>query len=131
MRSAVVNLFKEVNSNPFEVPKEYLISPKKRERFLKGPISMPWLYKVMALGGKAIHVSIEICHWAGIKDSDEIKLSVSRLRTAQISRYACYRALKRLEGAGLIIVNRKPGRSPIIKILNYEKVFSKKPHNIT
>ncbi len=94
--------------------------PKPGEHFLKGPIPLPWLETAARLPGKSIHASVAIWYAAGLTRSRSVALSnVAGLRFG-LDRNAKYRALQWLESAGLIAVERKLGRAPVIKILNRE-----------
>ena len=90
---------------------------KRGEKFLKGPIPWNWLCKAAQLCGKALQVAIAIWFLAGIHKRREVKLSGAAVTDLGVSRYACYRSLKLLEGAGLISVQRGSGRKAIVTIL--------------
>jgi len=89
------------------------------ERFLKGPIPWQWLTRAAQQPGRALHVAIAIWHWAFIKGSGQIALSISRLKELGVSRYAAYRGLKALERAGLISVHRQKGRKSVVTIMDH------------
>lgn len=90
---------------------------KQGERFLKGPIPLKWLIRASKLPGKSFHVAILICYRGGIEKSRTIKLSNITVKTFGLTRFSKKRALKHLESAGLITVERYTGRSPIVTIL--------------
>jgi hypothetical protein len=90
----------------------------KGETFLKGPIPMRWLNHAASLPGKALHVGIIAWFLAGIEGKATIRFSQARLREMGILRNAGYRALDALENAGLVKVERKAGRLPIVTILS-------------
>jgi hypothetical protein len=93
----------------------FVDSPKK-ELFLKGPIAMHWLEKAAALPGKALHVALAL-HWlSGLTKGNPFKLTQKALDLMHVSRDATDAGLQRLEDAGLIHVERKPGRRPVICI---------------
>jgi hypothetical protein len=85
--------------------------------FLKGPIPWTWIIQAAQLPGKALHVATVTWFLAGMKNSAVIRLSVSKLHMLGVRRHSAYRALKALEGAQLISVERHTGRSPIVTIL--------------
>lgn len=87
------------------------------EKFLKGPVPWKWLSRAAIQPGRALHVAITIWFMAGIKNNRRMRLPSGILRDFSVSRYSEYRALNNLESAGLISVNRKRGRNPIITIL--------------
>lgn len=82
--------------------------------FLKGPIPYPWLVTAAELPGKALAVGIIIWTWAGIfRRTDTIPISLSKM---PLQRMAASRGLSKLEGAGLVTVTRRPGRSTSVTI---------------
>ena len=85
--------------------------------FIKGPIPLGWITKAASVEGKTLHVAIALWFLAGLKRSRQVALSQSTLRLFGVSRQASYRALSRLESAGLVSVDRHPGRNPIVTIL--------------
>ena len=94
--------------------------PKTGERFLKGPIPLPWLETAARLPGKSIHTGVALWYAAGLMRSRSVPLSnIAGLRFG-LDRNAKYRALQWLERAGLIAVERKLGRAPIVTILDRE-----------
>jgi DNA-binding transcriptional ArsR family regulator len=85
---------------------------------LQGPIPADWLAAAARLPGKSLHVGIALWHAAGLQSSKTVFFSnVSALRFG-LDRNAKYRALIWLEEAGLVRVERKPGRSPRVTLLN-------------
>jgi hypothetical protein len=91
---------------------------KRGEKFLKGPIPWVWLVEAAKLSGKALNLAIVIWFLAGIKRRRKIVLSSAVVRTLCVNRYAKNRALKKLETAGLISVERHKGRNPTVIILD-------------
>ena len=92
-------------------------SHKKGERFIKGPIPWNWMIKATAISGNAVAVSLAIWHLAGMMKTDTVRLSNKILAELSIDRSGKYRALKRLEKAGLISQKKRPGCSPVVTIL--------------
>lgn len=91
---------------------------KPGERFLKGPVPLIWLETAARLPGRSLHVGIALWYAAGLTRSRSVTLSnVSGARFG-LDRNAKYRALDCLEGAGLIAVQRKLGRAPVVTILD-------------
>jgi len=106
--------------NPESVQSPTLKGPRRlrgHRRFLKGPIPWEWVKKAGRLPGKALAVGMTLWLWAGMKRSQHIILSVSSLSEMGIQRNAAYRAMKELEGAGLISVVRHTGRKPKVTLL--------------
>ena len=91
---------------------------KPGERFLKGPIPRRWLERAAQQPGKALHVAVELWFWAGIKNSREVSLSISKMSVLGVKRDAGYRGLAALEETGLVSVVRHRGRKPIVTLLD-------------
>jgi hypothetical protein len=92
---------------------------KVRGEFLKGPVPLDWLGPAAKLPGKApLATALAIMFEAGRRRSSVIKLTTAILQRFGVNRKAKYRALKRLQDAGLIAVHQKPRRNPVVTILN-------------
>lgn len=91
---------------------------KPGERFLKGPIPLSWLEVAAALPGRSLHAGLALWYAAGLTRSASVPMSnISGLRFG-LDRNAKYRALDWLEEAGLIIVERKLGRAPVVTLVS-------------
>jgi hypothetical protein len=89
----------------------------KGESFLKGPIPLAWLEAAARLPGRSLHAGLALWYAAGLTRSAVVPLSnLSGVRFG-LDRNAKYRALEWLEGAGLVKVERKLGRAPVVTIL--------------
>jgi len=85
--------------------------------YLPGPIPVSWLSSAARLPGKSLHVAVALCVLRGSQKSRVVPLSnITSLRFG-LDRNAKYRALAWLEEAGLIAVERKLGRAPVVTIL--------------
>jgi hypothetical protein len=85
--------------------------------FIKGPIPLPWLMTAVGLGIGAVKAGHMIWYAAGLwGDHYEISIQPRLWGGFFKDRKMLYRALERLESAGLIDVDRKRGRSPIVSI---------------
>jgi hypothetical protein len=87
--------------------------------FIQGPLPLPWFRRVFALRGqKVLVVALVIWLLAGLrKRRSNLKLSTKSLQEYGINRDAKYKSLKKLEQAGLIRVERRGTRNPIVTIL--------------
>ncbi|HKF94008.1 MAG TPA: hypothetical protein VKB96_05275 [Gammaproteobacteria bacterium] len=94
---------------------------KPGEKFLKGPVPLTWLASAAQLPGKALHVSVVLWFFAGLKKTRIVSLPNKTLRLFGVSRNAKYRALGALEKAGLVVVERPPGRNPLVTLLDAGK----------
>lgn len=105
--------------NATPVKRRSLPDRRRGERFLKGPISWPWLTLAMALPGKAVHVGLHLWFEAGMTGSADVAPSLSSMqRNAGVSRFAASRGLAVLEAAGLVAVERHAGRKPRVRLLD-------------
>ena len=93
--------------------------------FLKGPIPMAWLNEAARLPGKALNLGIAIWWLAGMAQTKTFKLTGKALDQLGVSRDAAADALKRLEGRGLIRVQRAPGQRPTVEILSVARKVTK------
>lgn len=109
-----------MKSRSASIPRERLPRPKHGGHFLKGPIPLVWLERAACLPGRCLHVGIALWFLGGVQKSRVIALSNHASRRFGLDRNSKYRALDWLEKAGLISVQRKMGRSPVIKILEPE-----------
>lgn len=86
--------------------------------FLKGPIPWEWIVRAISLPGRALPVALVIWLWAGMTKKRTVRLSLQYVfPSLRISRFAAYRALCRLEHAGLVRVRRRRGHAPIVTIV--------------
>lgn len=90
---------------------------RKGEHFLKGPVPLRWLQAAAVLPGKSLHAGVALWYVAGLTRSTDVPLSNVAGDKFGLDRNAKYRALAWLEGAGLIRVERKLGRAPVVTIL--------------
>ena len=87
------------------------------EKFLKGPIPLDWLFKASKLPGKTLQVGIALWFMAGLKCKRTVALTTRLLKEFGVSRSTKARSLKALENAGLISVERRHGKNPLVTIL--------------
>ena len=90
--------------------------PRSGGQFLKGPIPLDWLCTAARLPGKSLHVGIAVWFLAGLHRSGVISLSNKTSERFGLDRNSKYRGLAWLEAQGLITVERKAGRAPVITI---------------
>ncbi len=87
------------------------------EWFLRGPIPWPWLETAARLPGKALAVALCLWREAGRGHRRIVKLCVARAGLG-VSEQAARRALRSLEAAGLVAVERAPGRGLEVTLLD-------------
>src|SRR5215210_551623 len=83
---------------------------RRRARFLKGPIPLEHIAQAACLPGKALAVYLAVHHRCDLEGRSSVTLPAALLRDFGIDRDAKARALRHLEQAGLVQVERK-GRS--------------------
>ncbi len=87
---------------------------KPGERFLKGPIPWAWVEAAAALPGPALIVGLRVWFEAGIRRSKTVPVNLS---CGPIPRRSAVRGLHALASAGLVSVERRPGKLSLITLL--------------
>lgn len=90
------------------------------QRFLKGPIPVPWISRASELPGKALQVATALWYVAGLTKSRVVRLAPSLLEEFGVKRSAWHRALRLLESAELVSVERRGYRRAVITLLDYQ-----------
>jgi hypothetical protein len=85
-------------------------------KFIKGPIPLEWISRANALPGKAGAVGVALWFLAGVQKSSSVKLTGEAAQIAGCARKAIYQALRSLEVAGLVTVQRRRGGRPSVEI---------------
>ena len=94
--------------------------PAKGELYLGGPIPMGWAERATALPGRAWHLACALWFEAlcSAGRSPTVQLPPRTLRRFGLgSRTTLYRALAALAAAGLVSVEARRGRTPLVTIL--------------
>lgn len=86
-------------------------------RFVKGPIPLAWLSLAATCGRKGLHVALAVWYRVGITGSSQVKLSAGTLERFSVDSRTANRILAQFEAAGLVTVERKPGRAPLVTVL--------------
>ncbi len=94
-----------------------LVAAPRQAPFLCGPIPLEWLAVAASLPGKSLHLAIALRWRHGMTKGKPFKLTKAALAALNVERDAERLGLGRLEHAGLIQVERKPGQRPTISIL--------------
>ena len=91
--------------------------------FLRGPLPLSWLSSACSIpGGNALAVALAIWFVAGCeKRRDQLKLTTKTLNLFGVNPSAKSRALEALKRAGLIDVQTKRGKNPLVTILQVEE----------
>ena len=86
-------------------------------KFIKGPMDVAWVCQASHLGVKALLVGIALWHLRGLRHADTFIVSNLMLQDWGVQPDAKRRALRVLEKAGLIRVERRGKRSPQVTII--------------
>jgi hypothetical protein len=85
--------------------------------FIKGPLPLDWMQRAARLPGKTLQVALALWYLAGLQKSQTVKLASKPLVAMGVSRDAKYDALRRLTTAGLVTLDQKPGKAPIVTLI--------------
>ena len=96
-----------------------------RDKFIAGPMDVSWVVQASRLGVKALLVGLALWHLRGLRKADTFLVSNLMLRDWGIEPDAKTRALRSLEHAGLISVERRSKRSPRVTLLVGSRVQSR------
>src|SRR5262249_48913716 len=88
-----------------------------RGKFILGPIDVSWLCRASRLGVKALLVGLALWHLKGLRRSNSFEFSNLMVLEWGIEPDAKSRALRALEKAGLISVERRGKRSPRVTLI--------------
>jgi len=108
-------------------PREYEQQQRQRkqirihQRFIKGPIPVPWMAEAFALTPSAAKCALALYYQLGLSGSDEFKIEPARFRELAIDDTARRRGLRDLEKAGLIRLQKQTSKSPTIKMIRATK----------
>lgn len=96
--------------------------PKRRRRttglgYLAGPIPTSWLNAAGQLPGKALHVGLAVWMASRVTKTNRFKLGRKWYAGYDVGPRALRTALRRLQGAGLIRLEKRPGSLPIVTLL--------------
>jgi len=86
------------------------------QRFVKGPIPVPWLAKAFSLTPSAAKCALALFYQRGLRCCDEFKIEPARFRELGIPEIARRRGLHDLERAGLIRLQKRSSKTPIAKL---------------
>ena len=94
-----------------------LAAAPRKALFLRGPVPLEWLERAAALPGKTLNVAIALWWRHGMAKGKPFKLTQQALKRLHVERDAASAGLVRLERAGLIRVEPRPGQRPIISMV--------------
>jgi DNA-binding transcriptional ArsR family regulator len=88
-----------------------------RNKFIKGPLDFVWLSEARQLGVTALWVGLGLWFLRGLRRSNSFVVSNLTMREWGVQPDAKARALRALERAGLIRVERQGKRSPQVTLV--------------
>ena len=86
-------------------------------KFIMGPIDVPWVRQAAQLGVTALLVGLALWHLKGLRSANTFIVSNLMVREWGIQPDAKTRALRKLEKAGLISIERRGKRSPLVSLI--------------
>ena len=95
-------------------------TPQKLQRRRRHFISVPmvWFERLAGASGQTYRVALCLLYLGWRARGEPIQLANGLLQVDDVSRHSKWRALDELERRGLVVIERRPRRSPIIKLLN-------------
>lgn len=87
-----------------------------RGKFIAGPIDVDWICQAARLGRTALLIGLAVWHLRGLRRSDTFIVSNLMLEGWGILPDAKWRALRKLEKAGLITLERRGKRNPEVTL---------------
>jgi hypothetical protein len=81
----------------------------RQGKFLKGPVPWAWLQRAIPLSGKALAVGLILWKEAGCTRKQTLHFCLARAAADGIPTTTARRAMRQLEQAGLVAVQRRPG----------------------
>ena len=88
-----------------------------RGKFIAGPIDVSWVVQASRLGVKALLVGLALWHLKKLRQADTFIVSNLMLQEWDVQPDAKTRALRKLEKAGLIRIERRGKRSPQVTLV--------------
>jgi hypothetical protein len=104
--------------------REWQIPQSKQQRFIHGPITVEWMMRTIRLGKTALKTALLVRHLEGLNRKKRSMFPVSNALLKDFdlkSRQQKYTGLKRLETAGLIVVMRQEGASPLVGVVEKKR----------
>jgi hypothetical protein len=84
--------------------------------YLRGPVPWPWLLRAAALPGKALVLGLMLWQLAGMRRVRSVTFCLSRAAKDGVPLSTARRALRALERAGLVTVERPAGYGLLVTL---------------
>jgi len=115
LQSALVT---KVDTAASKTPIEQRPAPRRAQEPFINRIPLPWAHAMARLPGRASVVGLALWYRSGVMKGDRtVVLSSKNLRGFGLTRNTARRALRDLEKAGLVSVERHSGRAPRVTLL--------------
>ena len=88
-----------------------------RDKFIAGPIAVSWVCQASHLGVTALLVGLALWHLKGLRRTNSFIISNLMLAEWGVQPDAKSRALRKLEKAGLVSIERRGKRSPLVSLV--------------
>ena len=98
-----------------QVPRTPPKIAKRRQHFIQVPFD--WLERLKGTSGQTWHLTMHLLYLRWRSKGEPIKLANGMLQFDGISRASKWRALTELERRGLIKIERRTRKSPLIRVL--------------
>ncbi len=90
---------------------------RRAGRFLKGPIPLNDIALAARLPGAALPVFLAVHHQVALTRQPRVRLPRALMAELDVSKDGKARALRHLESAGLVRVERNRGRQPVVTLI--------------
>jgi hypothetical protein len=80
---------------------------------------MAWFERLVGASGQTYRVGLCLLYLDWRSRGEPIHLANGLLQIDGVSRYSKWRALRQLERRGLIVIEPRPRRSPIVRLLTH------------
>jgi hypothetical protein len=107
----------EAPPNPFPGGTRWPPRLAPGERFLMGPLPWACLEQAARLPHKALQVLLRLCLEAGYRRQRTVSLCLDRFAEMGVKEDTARRGLRELERAGLVRIQRPPGRALQVTLL--------------
>jgi hypothetical protein len=89
---------------------------KRSEQFIMMPFS--WFDRLKGASGQTYRVALSLLYLAWKAEGGPVKLANGMLAIDGVSPASKWRALADLENLGLVAVERRPGKSPLVRLVS-------------
>jgi hypothetical protein len=104
-----------------QVKERLAVVPRKIQKRRQQFVMVPWTWRERLEGapGQTILLALDLVYLSWKNKEEPIKLANAMLQHDGISRQSKWRALNELERRGLVRVERRPRRSPLVYLSHF------------